>query len=83
MIKKTINVEAKASLQPPLEIREINVKCPKSYRLTKKNKFSQDQQDYWDKNKAKSSYNSLLVNSSQSQAQIQAFKKNKHHQKNH
>lgn len=37
MVEKVVNIEAKTSFQPPLKIKEINVRCPKGYRLTKKN----------------------------------------------
>ncbi len=39
VIEKTVNVEAKANLQPPSGTREIDTRCPKRYRsLVKKDK---------------------------------------------
>lgn len=35
-MEKAVNIKAKTSFQPPLGIRKINSKCPKSYRPTKK-----------------------------------------------
>ncbi len=39
VVEKASDVEAKANLQPPFYVREINSKCPKSHRpLAKKDK---------------------------------------------
>lgn len=66
VVKKVVNAKTKTSLQLSSETRKINPRCPKSYRLTKKNKFSQN---YWD-DKTKSSHNSPPANASQPQSQI-------------
>lgn len=50
MIKKVINAKAKTSLQLPLEIRKIDSKCPKSYKLSKKTK-NKANCDHGNKNK--------------------------------
>lgn len=52
MVKKAVNVEAKASLQLFSEIRKINSKYPKGYRLTKKNK-NKTNQEYQNRNKTR------------------------------
>lgn len=66
MIEKTINVKAKASLQPLSKIREISFKYLKSYRLVKKDK---DKANWvlWnqDENKNKFTQNSTPINISQ------------------
>lgn len=38
VVEKVVNTKAKASLQPPSKIREINFSCLKGYIPTKKNK---------------------------------------------
>ncbi len=38
MVEKTIDINVKVSLQPPLEIKKIDSKCPKNDKSTKKNK---------------------------------------------
>ncbi len=59
MIEKAVDVKTKASLQPSFGTREIDSKCPKSYRpLVKKDKDDtnwkyQDEICNKDKNKAK------------------------------
>lgn len=80
MVKKAVDVKAKASLQPSFGTREIDSKCPKGYRpLVKKDKDVtnwkyQDEVSNKDKNKAKL-YISSFANSL---PQTQASKKNKH-----
>ncbi len=68
-MEKTRDAKAKANLQPPFYVREINIRCPKSHcPLVKKNK----ENTYWqhrneaskDKEKAKS-YNSSSANQPQ------------------
>ena len=39
MVKKTVDVEAKASLQSPSKTREIDSRCPKDHRPAKKTKL--------------------------------------------
>ncbi len=77
VVEKVGDVEAKANLQPPFYVREIDSKCPKGHCLLAKN----DKKDtYWepcneaskDKNKAKSQ-----TSSSANQLQTQAPKKDK------
>lgn len=79
VVKKTIDVEVKISLQPPSEIKNIEARCPNSYQLTKKDQFSRNHQD----DKAKCSYNTFLANTSQPQIQNQAqtFREDKQYQK--
>ncbi len=66
-MEKAGDVEAKANLQPPFYIRDINTRCPKGYRPSaKKNK----EDTYWesqneaskDKDKVKSNNSSTLTN---------------------
>ncbi len=64
MVEKTVDIEAKVSLQPVSRIRKIDSKCPKGYRHIKNNKSSWD---YRDGDMAKFSYNSPLANASQPQ----------------
>ncbi len=77
VVEKAGNVEAKANLQSPFYVREIDSRCPKSHRLSAK----KDKKDIYqephnetpkDNNKAKSQ-----TSSSANQPQIQAPKKNK------
>ncbi len=67
MLEKASDVEAKTNLQSPFYIREIDFRCPKSFRLlAKKDK----ENTYWeprdeaskDKNKAKSHNSSASAN---------------------
>lgn len=58
-MEKTVNVEVKSSFQTSSKIREINVRYPKGYRSTKKDKSSWN---YWNGNKAKSSHNTFPTN---------------------
>ncbi len=67
MVEKADDVEAKANLQPPYYVREIDFRCPKGYCLTAK----KDKEDtYWesqnevskDKDKAKSHSSSTSAN---------------------
>lgn len=66
MVEKAVNIGAKTNLQPPLRNREINFKCLKGYKLTKKNK-NEINQKYWNEDKVKF-YNSSSGNISQPQA---------------
>ncbi len=78
VVEKAGDVEAKANLQPPFYVRNIDASCPKSYRLSAK---KDKENTYWepqnkaskDKNKAKSHSSSASAN----QSQTQAPKKNK------
>lgn len=58
-MEKTVNAEAKASLQPPSGIEKINSSCPKGYRPTIKDESSWD---YRDSDMAKFSQNSSPTN---------------------
>ena len=56
MVEKIINVEVKVSLKSSSEIRKIDSRCPKGYKLSakkEKDKTSQKHQDR-DKDKTKS-----------------------------
>ncbi len=79
VVEKAVDAEAKASLQPPSETEEIDSRCPKGYRPTKKDESSRDHRDG---DKAKSSHTSPPANSSQpqTQTQTQTSKKDKRHQ---
>lgn len=60
---------------------EIDSKCPKNHRYTKKNKSSQDQHDYWHRDKAKSAQNLTPANNiSQRQTQVSKKDRDKHYQ---
>ena len=71
MVEKAINIEAKAGLQPPFKIKEIDSRYPKGYKpLVKKDKNNA----YWeqrneatnrDKKKAKSHNPSFSANQPQ------------------
>ncbi len=57
MVKKAGNIKAKANLQPPFYIMEIDSRCPKSHRpLAKKEDTYRESRNeaFKDKNKAKS-----------------------------
>ncbi len=74
MVEKAGDAEAKANLQPPFYVRDIDARCPKSYRPSaKKNKDDtyQKPRDEASKDKAKSQ------TSSTNQPQTQAPKKDK------
>ncbi len=44
-MEKTGNIEAKANLQPPFYVRDIDVRCPKGHHLLAK----KDKEDtYWE-----------------------------------
>ena len=70
MVKKTIDIKVKASLQLLSRIRKIDFKCPKGYRPSakkEKNKASWEYQDRdKDKDKAKL-HNPLFANTNQLQ----------------
>ncbi len=77
-MEKAGDVEAKATLQPPFYIRDINARCPKGHRPSAK----KDKEDTYqepqneaskDKDKAKSHSSSISAN----QPQTQARKKDK------
>ncbi len=79
-MEKVGDVEAKANLQPPFYVRDIDVRCPKDHRLSSK----KDKEDTYrepqsetskDKDKAKSHNSSTSTN--QHQPQTQASKKDK------
>ncbi len=77
-MEKAGNVEAKANLQPPFYVRDINTRCPKGYRPSakkdKKDTYQEPQNEISkDKNKAKSHNSST----SAKQPQTQAPKKDK------
>ncbi len=77
-MEKAGDVEAKANLQPPFYIRDIDVRCPKGHRLSakkdKKNTYREPQNEASkDKDKAKSYSSSTTAN----QPQTQALKKDK------
>ena len=73
VVKKAVNVKAKASLQPLSKTREIEFKFLKSFNLSAEKYKDKAMQKYWDRDKAKS-YNLFLTNS---QSQTWASKKNK------
>ncbi len=79
MVEKTGDVEAKANLQSPFHIREIDSRCPKNHRpLVKKDKEDtyrepRNKASNKDKNQAKSHNSSVATN----QPQTWAPKKNK------
>ena len=83
IIEKTIDVEAKTSLQPLFGTRKINSKCPKRYKsLVKKDKDDtyweqRDKASNRDKKKAKSHNPSFSAN----QFQTQAFNSKKYQRK--
>ncbi len=70
-MEKAGDVEAKANLQPPFYVRNINAKCPKGHRPSSKNKedtYREPQSKASkDKDKAKS-HNSTSANQPQTQA---------------
>ncbi len=45
MVEKIGDVEAKANLQPPFYVRDIDVRCPKGHRLSAK----KDKEDTYQK----------------------------------
>ncbi len=72
MVEKPGDVEAKANLQPPFYIREIDSRYPKSDRPSAKKDKEDTYQEFRnqaskDKDKAKS-HNSSLANQRQTQA---------------
>ncbi len=79
VVEKAGDVEAKANLQPPFYIRDIDARCPKGHRPSAK----KDKEDTYrepqneaskDKNKVESHSSSTSAN----QPQTQASKKDKH-----
>lgn len=60
-MEKTVNIEAKTSLQLPSKIRKIDFKCLKGYKLAKKDMDKANQNDQ-DKDKNKSTQNSTPTN---------------------
>ncbi len=85
VVKKAGDVEAKANLQSPFHVREIDSRCPKGYRPSarkdKENTYQKPQNEASkDKDKAKSHSSSTSANQPQTQAPI----KDKHgHQGGH
>ncbi len=77
VVEKTVNAEAKTSLQLPSGTREIYSKCPKSYRPSAKKGKDEVTREYWHGNKAKF-HNPCSTNTSQ--PQTQAFKNDKRNQ---
>ena len=76
VVEKTVDTEAKASLQPRFKTRKIDFKCLEGYKLSAKKEKNKASQEHKNRNKNKAKfYNFLFVNMSQSQ--IQASKKNK------
>lgn len=61
MVEKAINIEVKTSLQPPLRTKEIDFRCPKSYKSTKKDNDKVNQK-YRDEDKTKSILNLFFSN---------------------
>ncbi len=77
-MEKTSNVEAKANLQPPFYVREIDSRCPKNHRpLAKKDKEDSYQEPHNEASKDKNKVKSHNSSTSANQPQTQAFKKNK------
>ncbi len=79
-MEKAGDVEAKANLQPPFYVRDIDIRCPKGHRpSSKKDKedtYREPQSEVFkDKDKAKSHNSSTSTN--QNQPQTQAPKKDK------
>ncbi len=73
VVEKVGDAEAKANLQPPFYVRDINVRCPKSHRLSakkdKENTSREPQNEVFkDKDKAKSHNSSTSANQPQTQA---------------
>ncbi len=58
MVEKTGNIEAKANLQPPFYVRDIDTKCPKGHcpsaKKEKKDTYQEPNDKASNKNKAKS-----------------------------
>ncbi len=78
VVEKIGDVEAKANLQPPFYVRDIDASCPKGHcpsaKKDKENTYREPQNEASkDKDKAKSHNSSTPAN----QPQIQATKKNK------
>ncbi len=65
-MEKTVNIEAKTSLQQPSEKRKVNSRCRKDYKPTKKDKDKANWK-YLDIDKAKF-HNLFLANTNQLQA---------------
>ncbi len=73
VVEKAGDIEAKANLQPPFYVRDIDVRCPKGHHLSAK----KDKEDTYqepqnkaskDKDKAKSHSSSISANQPQTQA---------------
>ncbi len=76
VVGKASDVEAKANLQPPFYVRNIDTRCPKGHRLS----VRKDKKDtYWGSHDGVSNKDKAKSNSSASanQSQTQAPKKNK------
>lgn len=61
MLEKVVDIEAKASLQPPSEIREIDSRYSKGYKLAK-NDQDKTNQEHRNRNKNKSTQNPTSAN---------------------
>lgn len=59
--KKAVNIEVKASFQPSSRTKKINSRYLKSYKPVKKDNDKANQ-DYWDRNKNKSTQNPISAN---------------------
>ncbi len=72
-MKKADDVEAKANLQSPFYVRDIDVRCPKGHRLSsqkdKEDTYQEPQSEaFKDKDKTKSHNSSTSANQPQTQA---------------
>ncbi len=72
-MEKAGDVEAKANLQPPFYVRDIDVRCPKGHRPSakkdKEDTYRKPQNEaFKDKNKTKSHSSSTFANQPQTQA---------------
>lgn len=79
MIEKVVDVEAKASLQPPFRTRKIDFRCSKNHRSSVRRDKNDANWKHWDEDKDKElakSYNSFSTNS---QPQTRTSKKDKHY----
>ncbi len=83
MGQKVVDIEAKASLQPPSGTREIDSRCPKRYKpLVKKDKddaYRKQCDEAFNRDKEKAKSHNLL--SSTNQPQTQAFNSKKRQRK--
>ncbi len=79
MVEKAIDIEAKASLQPPSGTREIDSRCPKGYRPSvKKDKddaYRKQRNEASNRDKEKAKSHNLSSSANQPQTQASNFKK--------